>query len=128
MAEYRKRIGRAGESYAVELLKKNGYTIMDTNFNTRCGEIDVVAKENGYLVFVEVKTRTSRRFGTGVTAVTPRKKHHLIKAALLYIARFGLHHENCRFDLLALETTPEGEVLGQRLIRNAFEVSRRYRY
>lgn len=128
MTGYRQKLGQAGEDYAVDYLRKNGYSIVATNFRTKCGEIDIIARENGYLVFVEVKTRTNRAFGGGLHAVAMPKKHHLVKAALIYIMRFGLHHENCRFDLLSLDVMPNGDIVGQNLIKNAFSVDGRYRF
>ena len=66
---YKKFLGRAGEVKAAEFLKKKGYKIIKTNYKTYCGEIDIIANDGEYTVFVEVKTRTSDEFGAPAEAV-----------------------------------------------------------
>lgn len=84
MGNWNKRIGKWGEDVAASFLERNGYSILCRNYITRYGEIDIVATEEDqgetYLVFVEVKTRTSDRFGNPEDAVTRSKRDHLMAA------------------------------------------------
>lgn len=75
------KIGTLGEDIACDFLSKKGYTILQRNFKARYGELDIIAIETNTLVFIEVKTRTTLRFGTPEEAITPRKLHELIQTA-----------------------------------------------
>lgn len=95
-------IGKSGEDQAEEFLKKIGYKILERNFRTRYGEIDIIAKENGTYVFVEVKTRKLKDgFGEPQFAVNKHKQHHLALAAFTYIKKESLHSDY-RFDIVAI--------------------------
>jgi putative endonuclease len=118
---FKKTLGREGEDSAAQFLAKKGYKILERNYSTRSGEIDLVALHNGELVFVEVKTRTSDAYGTPELAVNPRKQLRMIKAALGYIKYKKLHQMPCRFDVVAIIAASENEV---ELIQNAFEMDR----
>lgn len=76
--------GNRGEEIATEYLRKKGFQIIDLNFRIRGGEIDIVAIKDSILVFIEVKTRTSNKFGTGFEAITPWKLKALVKTAQFY--------------------------------------------
>jgi putative endonuclease len=117
----KKLLGREGEDLAARFLMKQGYRILERNYRTRSGEIDLVALHDGIVVFVEVKTRTSDAFGAPELAVTPRKQQRMVKAALAYIKYRKLHQVPCRFDVVAITTTAEQEV---EHIQNAFEMDR----
>ena len=121
MSLFKKMLGREGEDRAAKFLAKKGYKIIERNYSTRSGEIDLVALHNGEVVFVEVKTRTSDAYGAPELAVTPQKQRRMIKAALGYIKYKKLHQVPCRFDVVAITTTAGQEV---ELIQNAFEVDR----
>jgi len=96
--------GQDGEKQAAEFLKRQGYKILDLNFRTKYGEIDIVARDGDVLVFVEVKTRSSQQFGLPEEAVGYHKLQHLQKAAAYYRAvRTGLP-EGERVDVIAIET------------------------
>jgi len=114
-------LGREGEDLAARFLEKRGYRILDRNYSTRSGEIDLVALHEGAVVFVEVKTRTSNAFGAPELAVDPRKQRRMVKAALGYIKYKKLHQVPCRFDVVAISSTAETTV---EHIRNAFEMDR----
>ncbi len=120
MSLLKKLLGREGEDLAARFLTKQGYRLLERNYRTRSGEIDLIALHDGAVVFVEVKTRTSDAFGAPELAVTSRKQQRMIKAALAYIKYKKLHQVPCRFDVVAI-TTAEQEV---ELIRNAFEMDR----
>lgn len=95
--------GQSGEKLAVEFLKKQGFKIIETNFKSKFGEIDIVAREGDVLVFVEVKTRSSGQFGLPEEAVNWRKIQHIIKAGQYYrMVRKNLP-ESERIDVVAIE-------------------------
>ena len=106
-------IGKTGEKTAADFLKKNKYLILERNFRTRNGEIDIVAidksEKDHVLAFVEVKTRSSDVFGTPFEAITPWKLKFLIRAAQFY----KLTHKNLpgamRIDAVSVELHETGE-------------------
>jgi len=117
----RKLLGREGEDRAAKFLAKRGYRILERNYRTRSGEIDLIALDRGVVVFVEVKTRTSNAFGAPELAVTPQKQRRMLKAALGYMKYKKLHQVPCRFDVVAISGAAGPEV---ELIQNAFEMDR----
>lgn len=119
---YRKRLGDYGEYLARTVLEQKGYRILDAKYHTRYGELDLIAREGKYLVFVEVKTRVGRRFGSGLTAVTKAKKQRLIRSAYCYLKGKGLSNQACRFDLLSLTLDRQGRLEACDLVVNAVEV------
>src|SRR5690606_12891759 len=123
-----KEIGDFGESLAGRILEQKGYVILERNFQTRYGEVDLVAKEGEVLVFVEVKARRSHNYGSGAEAVTRTKQQRLIRAALHYMFRRGCQNRPCRFDLLELELDKEGKPRSYRLLKNAFVLERGKNY
>jgi len=116
-----KLLGQAGEDRAARFLMTQGYRIIERNYRTRSGEIDLIALHDGAVVFIEVKTRTSDAFGAPELAVNPRKQQRMVKAALGYIKYKKLHQVPCRFDVVAITAAAEKEV---ELIKNAFEMDR----
>jgi len=116
-----KVLGRKGEERAARFLVGRGYKILDRNYRTPSGELDLIALHDGVVVFVEVKTRTSDAFGAPELAVTPQKQRRMIKAALGYITHRKLHQVPCRFDVVAISEASEHEI---ELIQNAFEMDR----
>jgi len=117
----KKMLGQEGEDRAAAYLVKRGYKILERNYRTRAGEIDLIALDRGEVVFVEVKTRTSNAYGAPELAVTPQKRQRMVKAALGYIKYKKLHQVPCRFDVVAISSATEQEI---ELIQNAFEVDR----
>jgi len=116
-----KLLGKEGEDRAARFLMKQGYRIIERNYRTRSGEIDLIALHEGAVVFIEVKTRTSNAFGAPELAVNPRKQQRMVKAALGYIKYNKLHQVPCRFDVVAITEAAAQKV---ELIRNAFEMDR----
>jgi putative endonuclease len=100
----RQQLGLAGEQLACDELERRGYVIIDRRYRTRAGELDIVAKHRGYLVFVEVKARRDHSFGTPQEAVTLHKQHKLVWMATDYLTRNDLHDVPCRFDVIAVDT------------------------
>lgn len=121
MSLLRKLLGRSGEDRAVRHLRKLGYRVLERNFRTSRGEIDIIALDGDTVVFVEVKTRTSGAFGAPELAVDRRKQDRMVKAALGYLKRTRLHQVACRFDVVAISGPGMEQV---ELIRHAFEVER----
>jgi len=85
MEGYKIRIGRYGENLAAQFLARNGVEIIDRNFYTRYGEIDLIARLGDEILFVEVKTRTGNDFGYPEEAVDSQKIKHLVKAIEIYL-------------------------------------------
>ena len=99
----RERPGQAGEDRACRYLAEHGYAVRARNFRCRTGEIDVVAEQDGVVVFVEVKERTSDGHGRGFESVTRAKRLRVIQAARLYASRFGLTEARLRFDVISID-------------------------
>ncbi len=97
-----KRIGAIGESLACQYLKNNGYEIVEKNFNSNYGEIDIIAKKSAVLVFVEVKTRTNKKFGEPAEAVNLTKQKHILKTAKYYLYSTKQENTCTRFDILEI--------------------------
>ncbi len=116
-AEQNKRkIGAAYEQQAVLFLQRHGLEILTVNFCCRYGEIDIIARDGAYLVFVEVKYRHNLQGGTPEEAVTTAKQHHIIQAARNYLWQQHYSEQTpCRFDVIG--------ICGSRIrwLRNAFE-------
>jgi len=115
----RKALGEWGEKIAGEYLLGHGYHIVETNYRCREGEIDIVALDKDYLVFVEVRTRSGCGFGSPEESVTVVKQKKLISVAFAYLQ----NHKNLpslwRFDVVAIESDGKGKVIRLELIQNA---------
>ena len=94
-------LGKLGEDLAVEYLKKNGYTILDTNWTFQKAEIDIIARTENTLAVIEVKTRSSLDFGLPQDFVKPKKIQLLVKAVDAYVNQKDLDLE-VRFDIIAV--------------------------
>jgi putative endonuclease len=116
-----KRIGRCGEDLAVQLLKKKGYKILERNYKSSLGEIDIIAQEGKVLVFAEVKTRSTSDFGSAKWAVDARKQRKLSMLALGYLKSRSLIDQPSRFDVVAIDRDQGQEKI--ELIRNAFDLA-----
>lgn len=98
----KKEIGNAGEKIACLYLKQKGYTIIETNFFCRQGEIDIIAKDRNEYVFIEVKTRRNELYGSPCEAVNKKKQKHIYKSTKLYIYIHKLENEIIRFDVIEI--------------------------
>ena len=118
----RKLFGDRGERLAVRHLQKAGYRILARQSRNRIGEIDIIAADGEWVVFVEVKTRRSGEKGAPVEAVTPAKQRQLTRAALAWLKSRGWLDRRTRFDVIAICWQPHGE---PELLhfRHAFEAS-----
>lgn len=109
--------GATGESVACEALMRAGLTILARNYRRSTGEIDIIAREGRTLAFVEVKKRSSLRFGRPAEAVNRAKQLHILRTAMLYLAEHGLDDVPVRFDVV--EVLPNGV----RHLRSAFDAT-----
>ena len=115
----RQRTGKLGEDTAVQYLQGNGYRILERNFRTRYGEVDIIAQKDGCLVFVEVRAKASREFGLPEESLTRAKKEHLVSAAEAYLQELGLQDIPWRIDLVSVDVGPLGKVNDVRHFENA---------
>jgi putative endonuclease len=99
---YQKRLGNAGELIAEEYLTRQGFQILEKNFNSRYGEIDLVAIDLNCVVFIEVKTRTSTEFGNPEDSISPSKLLKLENAALLWMEAHPEAPDDWRIDVIAI--------------------------
>ena len=106
MPTHRQKIGSWGEEQAVVYLKSCGYEIFARNVRTSFGEIDIVARKDRTIVFVEVKTRTSQSFGFPEEAVTAKKQEHLIAAAQAFLQSHSHFDGDWRIDVIAISGKP----------------------
>lgn len=114
----RKRLGQLGEEIATELLKKSGYKILERNFTTSVGEIDIVAQDGNELVLVEVKTRFPGQFSLPEEAITKAKIRHIARAGEYYQLT---HHNNLdgpRIDVVAIEFGNDGKVKREEILKS----------
>lgn len=115
-------LGKRGEAIAVEYLQDKGYHIIDANFRTRAGEIDIIAQEKEKYVFFEVKTRKGDLKGKPYEAVTFRKIKHLQAAIKYYIVQNRLVDKPLRIDVISIELKSDGSIARLRHFENALFV------
>lgn len=101
---YRNVIGKSGEDFATSVLESNGYEIMERNYRTRLGEIDIIARKDGTLHFVEVKTRTQDQYGSPADSITREKKEHIRKVAQIYMSSTRIFWRRVSFDVFEVMT------------------------
>lgn len=118
MTEEKLSLGRLGEEKALSFLKKKGYRILAQNYRCQAGEIDIIARDGKLMAFVEVKTRTSLRYGSPFLAVDLRKQKKIARTAARYLKEKGAGQRNCRFDVVGVTLLEEGEEV--ELIKDAF--------
>lgn len=95
-------LGKKGEELAVEYLTQRGYKILERNFRTPIGEIDIIAKYKNFIVIIEVKRRISDNFGEPCLAVDFKKQEKLRRLALYYLKKVGEEYP-IRFDVIAIK-------------------------
>jgi putative endonuclease len=115
MIANRREVGRDAEWLASRFLEARGLQILERNFRCRGGEVDLIAREGGTLVFVEVRLRSGRAFGGAAASVDARKQAKLLRAARYYLA--GKPEQPCRCDVVALDRLAAD---GIEWIRDAF--------
>lgn len=105
-----RQAGRLCEQAVCEELRRRGMDILAQNYTCREGEIDIIARDGEYIVFVEVKARQNDRFGTPAEAVTPQKQRKLLLAAQKYLLTQEVETA-VRFDVAQVHYTPDGDAL-----------------
>jgi putative endonuclease len=113
-------IGQRGEQLAAEYLERKGYRVLQSNFRTRYGEVDLICQDGHDLVFIEVKARTSHRLGLPEQAVTPGKLRRLRRAILFYLQEQRRRYRGLRIEVVAVDLEPGS--LAAREIRHFKEI------
>lgn len=99
--------GQDAETQALEYLTQNGLHLIQKNYRSRMGEIDLIMQDQEILVFIEVKARSSTQFGTGLIQVHWSKQQKIIKTASIYIQHFNMHNVAAmRFDVISFDGVP----------------------
>jgi len=112
-------LGQSGEDLAASYLTKQGYHIIERNFRSRRGEIDLIAYDCDFLVFIEVKNYSGRSFSSPYVSIDQNKRASLIHAAKTYLLRKKIKNINCRFDALIIFRRQQGLAIVD-LYKNAF--------
>ena len=107
---YQQEIGNFGEKIAADYLIEKGYLLLDRNYHTRYGELDLVMLEDGIVVFVEVKTRTSETFGHPEESITQSKLEHLQNAGLLWLQAHPESSDDWRIDAISILMHRNGNI------------------
>ena len=126
MTKRTKTLGDAGENVAAVYLKNNGYNILARNFRYgRNAEVDIIAEIDNAIIFVEVKTRSSNKFGMPAEAVTIQKQQKIFMAATKFIQDNELFDRACRFDVIEVFASKSEKYIGWRInhIPDAFEIN-----
>jgi putative endonuclease len=115
----RRETGALGENLACEFLGNNGYSIVERNFRCPSGEVDIIARQKDQLVFVEVRTKTTRWFGSPEESITPTKMEKLRNVAAYYWQSRPNLPESWRIDVVAIQMNGQGRASRIELIENA---------
>ena len=122
MYSFNKDIGALGESIAEEYLTNIGYIVLDKNFRSKFGEIDIICKDGNYIAFVEVKARYGSIYGTPAESVTAKKQNRIYKTAQLYILKKRIWKFNFRFDVIEVILNSKDNDYSVKLIKDAFQI------
>jgi putative endonuclease len=113
-------IGKFGEDIASKYLEEKGYKIKERNYRTFLGEIDIIAEYKGSIIFVEVKTRRSDKFGYPEEAINFNKQQKIIKNTLCYLAKYNLWKNNYCIDVILVSISNNKDVKRIKHIKDAF--------
>ena len=117
-------LGKSGEEAALDFLRGRGYRILNTNYKNKLGEIDIIAQDKDTLVFIEVKTRSTDRWGLPAEAVSISKQRQISKVAVSFLKENNLLDKKARFDVVSIlyaDNIPEVN-----LVKDAFELGGNY--
>ena len=106
----KKTTGNLGEDIATKYLETLGYTIVERNFRSAYGEIDIICKKDNYLIFVEVKARKGLKFGQPNVSISLKKQKNIINSSLMYMSENNIIDENIRFDAILLFLSENVEI------------------
>ncbi len=112
-------MGARGEAIARQRLESEGYRIREVNYRSSTGELDIVAEEGEFLVFVEVRASRGRKFGAPEESIGPRKSRRLVRLAEEYAQAHPDAPQHLRIDVVAVEMTASGRLDRVEIIRNA---------
>lgn len=121
MSRERKDKGDRGEDRAATFLRQEGYRILERNYRCPLGEMDIIARDGKTIVFIEVKARSSDRFGSPQAAIGPQKQRRMTAIALCYLKGKGWLGMPARFDVAAVRLDAAGERVT--LYKNAFDAT-----
>lgn len=122
MKRYNKLIGNYGEDICTENLMSLGYDILHRNFKCKLGEIDIVAKRQDIISFIEIKSRFSNSYGSPLESVTYLKTRRIINAAKYYILTYGYMNLNVRFDIMEVNFNYKDKKYVINVIEDAFRL------
>ena len=103
--------GNAAERQVADFLADRGYTILERNYTCRLGEVDLIAEDRGVLCFVEVRSRTSSRYGEALETITATKRRRISLTAHHYLVTRRIEGRACRFDVVTLQSGGPPELL-----------------
>ncbi len=118
----RQGLGRLGEKLAKRHLESSGHTILETNYRTRSGEIDLVSEKDGLLAFTEVRTKRGSLFGSPEESVTARKRARMVACSQEYLDANHSKPREWRIDVIAIELDRRGRLLRLNVLENAVEL------
>jgi putative endonuclease len=121
MQNKQQKFGEKSENLAAWYLKQNGYKIIEQNYRNRMGEIDIIAQDRKTIVFVEVKSRRSVRYGSPKFAVTPKKQRTISRVALYYLKTTKQIDAKARFDVVAIISNRDEPQI--EIVKNAFDLA-----
>ena len=121
MTNKQQKFGESSENLAAWYLKENGYKILEQNYRNRLGEIDIIARDKKTIVFVEVKSRRSIRYGSPKWAVTPKKQRKISMVALYYLKTTNQIDAKARFDVVSITANRDEPQI--EIVKNAFELA-----
>ncbi len=113
------RVGKEGEEFAYNIVKRMGYKILEKNYRCSIGEVDLIALDGDVLVFIEIKTRR-HSIGYAKEAVNRKKRKKLLLVASYYMKKKKLYNRKVRFDVIAIQVDSKGKQTKFELIKNAF--------
>lgn len=107
MTIQRRLLGKAGEDAATIYLRKKGYQILERNYRTRFGEIDIICKKGETIIFVEVRSKRGNRFGSGAESVNWNKQQKIRMVAQFYLNHKRLFNSPIQFDVIDIQFEPK---------------------
>lgn len=114
-------LGKTGESLAEVFLIENGYKILRRNYNTKLGEVDIIAEERGTICFIEVKSRSNNRFGSAKEAVSLAKQRKIGRVAFIFLKENNYLRKKARFDVVSIDFSIKEPNID--LIKDAFKLN-----
>jgi len=124
----KKKLGLLGEQTAVEYLEEKGYSVLERNYTSKLGEVDIIVAKDEDICFVEVKARTRKDYGTPQEAVNQTKQQKIVKTALTYLKAKGYLKYNCRFDIISILMDKNNNSHKINHIENAFSPADYYTF